>query len=302
MLFGNAPFTHNYVRVGSVLVRTSLSMVAEWCLLVLIIINAAHGEAKVLVDDEEIEGDLITTLKLHRADIKDFFAVQAVNFLVGQRRNTTEFRRWTQIYETMTREFECEFSFVILTDQFYSENATFLNKFSRRDPEVEREGFVVSVGFDERVPFAFESLLLRDNAYYLVIVEEGEENEGIDELRLLQSFQRAFQKSGSITMTAIYRGCLWGFNPFKVAGNGSFGTLEPYQRSNNTLKTELLRTLNGYPLRVEFFESGYNIALYKDQPWVNSYLDEFIGPDAAAVNILRERVNFSGMAAYQSVA
>lgn len=242
MLFGNAPFPYTIMSgLESVLVRVSLRMVAEWCLLVLIIINAVHGDGKVLVN-EELEDDLITTLKLHREDIKDFFAVQAVNFLVGKQRNTTAFKRWMQIYETMMREFNGEFSFVILTDQFYSENATFLNKFLRRDPEVEREGFVVSMGFDERVPSAFESLLLRDNAHFLVIVEE--EDEEIDELRLLQNFQSAFQKSGSITMTALYRKSLWGFNPFRATGNGSFGTLEPYQRNNNTLKTQLLRNLS----------------------------------------------------------
>lgn len=298
MLFGTTiQFTIATVMVlESVWVRDSLMMVAESYLLVLILINVFQVDTSGLIEvssvEEEVEDNVLATIKLHRDDIRNFFSVRTINFCVANN------KKWMDIYEAMVKEFQEEFSFSVINDQFDSLNSTFLSKFSSRGREVEREGFVVSVGLHERVPEQLELFLLRDNAYYLVIVEERQR---IDDLSLLQNFQSVFRKTGSIMMMAIYNRQIVSFNPFAVSPHGSYGSLEPFHRSTRSLKHRLLRNLNGYPLKVEFFDSGYNVQFYKDAPWAKTYLDQFTGPDAANLAILRSAMNFTGKKQYNII-
>lgn len=96
-------------------------------------------------------------------------------------------------------------------------------------------------------------------------------------------------------MSVIYKRQLWTFNPFARSGNGSFGALELYRRgmSGDSLKYELLRNLHGYPLIVEFFESGYNIAFYRDRNV--TLLQQYLGPDSVSVEVLRDKMNFTAI-------
>lgn len=270
---------------------------AEWALLILIIISSGLRSVATdgpLTELKESQNGLVAAVRNHHNDIAYLFSshsVNTVNFIINRGESEESHQAWIRIYEEMVLNFADKYSFVLLTDEFFNYNRSFLSKFVQREYEVEREGFVVSLDFHENEDF--EAFLLRDNAFYLVVVD----NENVTTMdEVLQNVQKAWQKTGSLTIIVIYKNNLWTFNPFGRQGNntaGTYGVLDIYKRTNLPLRKQLLRDLNGYPLVVEFFESGYNIAFYKEDK-SRSYLKQFLGPDGVTVEILQKQMNFTG--------
>lgn len=214
----------------------------------------------------------------HRKDIVDFFQTKTINFISWNN------SQWMDIYDEMTREFSAEFSFNLFTDKFYSVN--FRGKFESRFEEMEREGFVIDLNMKLNLVDAFKEIFRR-NGFYLVVVNEG----AVTDEEVLLRLRRIWKKIGSLSMITIFEEKLFRYNPFTLQPNGSYGALEPYQWTAH-FKKELLSNMNGYPMIIEIFESGYNVGFYKEVNGTMEF-DHFMGPDGVSVEIIRDKMNFT---------
>lgn len=240
----------------------------------------------VAVVDPPSRYAVTNVIRTYREDISDFFRVRALNFVANTNGSTNS--KWLNVYEELVAEFQMDYSFNLFTDQFYTVNAG--RRYRRQLSHLEREGFVFNLRV-ERVLMDYGTLLRR-NGYYLVIVDDAEgQVEWGDEI-ILNHFREIWRRVGSLTVMAIYKRILWLYHPFRLE-NGTHGSLVPFQRKTN-FKKELLANMNQYPLVVEIFESGYNIAVNRLVNGV-SVFDHFTGPDGVTVDILEAKMNFTAV-------
>lgn len=272
-------------------------------LLFLILLNAGSGEVQcsqstgleldVVQGSMKPENPTMEIIKELTPGIKEFFAnVRAVNFIVNTKDSFEELEKWSGIYETMSEALKDSHCFCFVTQLFSSTGEKSSNNFKQRAFEAEYEGFVVNYGLHDAVSELNDPGIFRDNGYYLVVVDSP----AVSREELLNYLQRAWLKSGSITSIVIYLNQLWTYNPFGMRTENTFGTLTLYGANDRDMKRQRLKNLNGYPLIIEFFESGYNIAFYKNMGQIGNrtFLEQFLGPDSVSVEILRQRMNFTG--------
>lgn len=82
------------------------------------------------------------------------------------------------------------------------------------------------------------------------------------------------------------------YNPFRRTSRSRYGALEPFDIAVDYGR-QLVANLNGYPLRLDVFDSSFTIPMTKS---VNGkkVVQYYYGPDKDTIDVLCERMNFTG--------
>lgn len=245
------------------------------------------GSSGIVTPTYDADVALLALIKSKEQDIRNFFSsVNCVNFIVGEGEKNPQ--KWFELYHFFSQEFQDSFAVSLYTEETFDEDHYFLTEFSVRETEIKYEGFIIDYRLPKTIRGSLERKVFSGDGFYVVVVDE----EQVEVKDVISHCELLWIKSGSVTILVIYKELLWTYNPFGTADAVHYGTLETYQRHHD-LKWDIMRNMNRYPLRIEFFESGYNVQFYKDDKQ-RAYLNRFIGPDYVTADILREKMNFTG--------
>lgn len=210
--------------------------------------------------------------------IKHFLNVQTISFVILLQPNQSA---WSALITRVMIQFEFSYSFNVFREPFFPQDDNLR--------ALEREGFIIGGHVDR--PFEINNAALwRRNGHYLILLADAQNEE-----QVVTWLRELWTHVGSVTVMTIFRGRLWAFRPFRRTVNGSFGQIEmlpgdgAYDANYSQLWLDL-QDLNGYPLRLELFEAGYNIAIRNKAKKVQY----FVGPDSETIAILQKKMNFTG--------
>lgn len=209
-------------------------------------------------------------------------AVQTISFAILLQANPSA---WDSLITQVMDQFQSNYSFNVLREPYEPFSA---GQDDNRLAALEHAGFIIGGHVDR--PFEINNAALwRRNGHYLILLADAQTEE-----QVVSWLREMWTRVGSVTVMTIFRGRLWAYRPFKRAVNGSsFGQIEMFTSDDPAnYKRQVLRDLHGYPLRLEFFEAGYNVAVRNQAKRVQYY----VGPDKETIAILQKRMNFTGKA------
>lgn len=190
---------------------------------------------------------------------------------------------WNKLYAEVVRVFDQRFSF-----NYFTKTAFELDKvrYKRHLDALQYEGFFIRLNY-EAPSFEVQSIFRRNGRYLVLFDNRNEEF-----MDLITVFKEIWTKIGSINVVIWSRNNLYFFNPFKrdVEANDTFGTVAIFKPGHN-LRQEYMRNLYGFPLRLEIFDSSFNVPIYdKDKKFLR-----FQGPDKEISDVIQEQMNFTGL-------
>lgn len=162
--------------------------------------------------------------------------------------------------------------------------------------DLEHQGFILAASLKDNFE-GQKSLFSFDwprNGYYLVLLENVQ---GKDEIT--QWLREMWLRIGSVTVLTIFNGRLWSFQPFQKE-NGFYGRIAVIDSKDigHNYNLQVTRDLNGYPFHVALFESGFYVKMKVRSGGGGANSEDltemFIGPDKEGVNILQNKMNFTG--------
>lgn len=258
----------------------------------LAVILSAINFSNIIAEMAEIKmnkftGDVNCQVIIDNSDIlvKFFASVKVITIVTTEKDTPTD----DPIPEYLIRTLDYHYTYTIF-------NLPLKKNLLLFPDTLEHEGFVII----SQVTTTLQSIDIRQwrrNGVYLVVLLGAKVEEEV-----VQWLREMWRTIGSVTVLTIFRGLLWRFQPFYPASNSdSFGQIELFQGNPGAdgfvnYKRQITRNLHGYPLRLELFESGYYVPLLQVVKGVKSKRKpiQFVGPDKETIDVLKERMNFTG--------